>query len=299
MAVRWTDLVDPTREEVLAALPLQVDPEVVEALAAQSSEGREPRPFLEAHGSYVFGLLMAARPLPDLDRIAYQEVGVVATSSLVVTVRKSSPGGVPPFDAAGLHTEGSASAGDLVHRLVDEVADTYLATLDDIYGEVEELEDSLDSWPPWRVRARISSLRHQLLLHRKMASATRALIRRVLDGRIEIGAEALFPPEIELRFAETSETLIRVTEELDIARDLLSGARDHHQSIIAENQGDIAKKLTVIASLVLVPSLIVGFYGQNFESVFDDGFWTLSVSLALIGSSTVAQLALYRWRRWI
>jgi magnesium transporter len=298
--VRWTDLVDPTREEVLAALPLQVDPEVVEALAAPPSEVREPRPLLEAHGSYVFGVLTAARPLPDLDRIAYQEVDVVATSSLVVTVRKSPPGGVPPFDPAGLRpVEESASAGDLVHRLVDEIADTYLSALDDIYGEIEELEDSLDSWPPRRVRARISSLRHELLVHRKMASATRALIRRVLDGRIEIGADALFPPEIELRFADSSETFIRVTEELDIARDLLSGARDHHQSIVAESQADIVKKLTVVASLVLVPSLIVGFYGQNFETEFDDGFWGLWFSLSLIAASTIVQVALYRWRRWI
>ena len=206
---------------------------------------------------------------------------------------------VPPFDTAGLDAEGSASAGDLVHRLLDEIADAYLSALDDIYGEVEELEDALDSWPPHRVRARISSLRHELLVHRKMASATRALIRRVLDGRIEIGAEALFPPEIELRFAETSETLLRVTEELDIARDLLSGARDHHQSIVAESQADIVKKLTVVASLVLVPSLIVGFYGQNFESAFDEGYWGLGVSLGLILTSTIAQVALYRWRRWI
>ena len=34
---------------------------------------------LESHGAYVFGVLMAARPLPDEDRIAYEEVDLVAT----------------------------------------------------------------------------------------------------------------------------------------------------------------------------------------------------------------------------
>ena len=57
--------------------------------------------------------------------------------------------------------------------------------------------------------------------------------------------------------------------------------------------------MTVIASLVLVPSLIVGFYGQNFEGVFDREFWTLGVSIGLIVVSTLVQLALFRWRRWI
>jgi Mg2+ and Co2+ transporter CorA len=50
---------------------------------------------------------------------------------------------------------------------------------------------------------------------------------------------------------------------------------------------------------VLVPSLIVGFYGQNFVSEFDRGYWTIGVSAGLILVSTAIQLAIFRWRRWI
>ena len=61
----------------------------------------------------------------------------------------------------------------------------------------------------------------------------------------------------------------------------------------------MGKKLTVIASLVLVPSFIVGFYGQNFAGEFQSWFWSFGVSLGLILATTVVQLALFRWRRWI
>jgi len=301
--VRWSDLVDPTQEEVLAALPVQVDPEVVEILATLPSGGRDPRPVLEAHGAYVFGVLMAAHPLPEENRIVYQEVDFVATPTRLVTVRKTpTVRGVPAYPASGLHPsleESAASAGMLVHALVDDVADTYLSSIDEIYGEIEELEDAIDSASPSMVRERISSFRHELLDARRMMSATRGAVRRIVDGRVEVGDHDLFPPELELRFADTYETLVRVIEELDIARELLAGVRDHHQSKIAESQGDTAKKLTVVASLVLVPSLIVGFYGQNFESVFDAEYWHLSTSLGLILGSTIAQLVLYRWRGWI
>jgi magnesium transporter len=297
---RWIDLVDPSPEEVLHALPVHVDPEVVDALAAPLGDAREPRPLLEGHGAYVFGILIAAHALPDEDRISYQEVDLVATPQLLVTVRKSPRGGVP-FDPAGLHpaSDQDAPAGRLVQRLFDDVADTYLGSVDGVYAEIEDLEDAIDAWPPSLVRDRISTLRHELLRARRNVSATRTAIRRVLDGRVEVGEHALFPQDVELLFAETSETLVRVTEELDIARDLLAGVRDHHQSKIAEEQGDIVKKLTVIASLVLVPSLIVGFYGQNFENVFDDSYWGLGMSLGLVAASTLAQLVVFRWRRWI
>jgi magnesium transporter len=131
-----------------------------------------------------------------------------------------------------------------------------------------------------------------------MVSATRAAVRRVLDGRVEVGDHALFPPEVEQLFGDTYDTLVRVTEE-DIARDLLAGARDHLQAKIAETQNEVGKKLTVIASLVLVPSLIVGFYGQNFEDAFSEEYWSIGVSTSLIAISTIVQLALFRWRRWI
>jgi magnesium transporter len=186
-----------------------------------------------------------------------------------------------------------------VHRIVDEIADTFLDSIDAAYAEIEELEDALDTWSPGRVRARLSDLRHELLHGRKTVAATRAAVRRVLDGRIEVGDHLLFPAEVERLFSDTYETLVRVTEELDIARDLLAGVRDHHQSKIVESQGEVAKKLTVIASLVLVPSLIVGYYGQNFESAFDETYWSIGASTGLIVVSTLIQLAIFRWRHWI
>ena len=109
----------------------------------------------------------------------------------------------------------------------------------------------------------------------------------------------LFPTDVEALFVDTYETLVRVTEEIDVARDLLGGVRDYYQAKITEQQNDVAKKLTVIASLVLVPSLIVGFYGQNFGEAFQDWYWGIGVSVGLILATTIVQVALFRWRRWI
>ena len=298
MATTWLDMVDPTREEVLAALPVQVDPEVVEVLATPSTN-RAPRPLIEGHGSYVFGVLVAMLPLGDEHAVSHQEICLVATPERLVTVRKTPPRG-PAYDASALEAaEADSAIGVLIHRLVDDVADTYLDLLDTIFAEIDELEDRIDEMRPSAVRLRLAELRHELLHRRRTVSATRGALRRVLDGRVDVGDHALFPAEIERLFGDTYDTLVRVTEELDVARDLLSGVRDHLQSKIAENQNEVGKKLTVIASLVLVPSLVVGFFGQNFGSAFDEAYWSIAVSMALILGSTIVQLALFRWRRWI
>ena len=178
MAARWLDIVDPTSEEVLAVLPVHVDPEVVEALAARPGKGREPRPVIEGHGAYVFGVLMAARPIPEEDRVAYHEIDFIASPELLVTVRKTTTDGTP-YDLAGLHPAAAQDqpVGELVYRLVDDVADSYLGFLDAAYVEIEELEDEMDRWPASRVRSRISDLRHELLHGRRTVAATRAAVQ--------------------------------------------------------------------------------------------------------------------------
>lgn len=297
MSARWLDLVDPSRTEVDAALPAGVDPDVLEALAHPAT-GRIPRPLLEDHGSYVFGVLVPM--LSPEDEPTHQEICFVATADRLVTVRKSTATGAS-FDVGALHAADAAGSpvGALVHRLYDDVTDSYLDLVDAVYADIDALEDEIDELQPADVRLRLAELRHELLHRRRTVSATRATIRRIVDGRVDVGVPELFPLAIERLFTDTYDTLVRVTEELDVARDLLAGVRDHLQSKISENQNEVAKKLTVIASLVLVPSFIVGFYGQNFEGVFQREYWTLGVSAALILGSTLVQLAIFRWRRWI
>lgn len=298
-AARLIDLVDPTREEVLASVPAVLDPEAVEQLVAPPGDGRAARPVLESHGSYVFGVLVT--PLLEHDGpVEYAEIDLIAVPDAVVIVRKSDrQGRTASIDAVAARAREGLASGELVQQLVDSVADGYLDLVDEIHGDLDELEDEIERIPGRETRVRLSAVRHELLHARRNVALTRAAVRRVIDGRLDLDNANLFPREVELAFADTADVLIRVTEELDIARDVLASLRDHLQAKIAEAQNDVIKTLTVIASLVLVPTLITGFYGQNFGGAFDDRYWTLGVSIALIVGSTIAQLAVFRWRRWI
>jgi len=299
VSTRWIDLLDPSHEELLAALPAGVDPDILETLAA-SPGGEHTRPLLESHGAYVLGVFLDALPLPKEDRIVYREVDVVATPDLVVTIRKSPEFG-QPWDPGPLENAAArgASVGELLFRLVDDVAASFLDVVVAVDAEIDELEDHIEDWPSQKVRKRVSALRHDLLHARRTVGAMRGAVRRIVDKRLDIGDERLFPESVERLVADTYETLFRAGEELDVTRDLLSSARDYHQSVITERQNDTIKTLTVIASLVLVPTLIVGYYGQNFESAFDESYWSIGVSSAIILASTLGQLAVFRWRRWI
>jgi magnesium transporter len=295
---RWIDFLDADEATLRAALPDDLHDLTWERILRRADD---PRPRLSARGTYVFGVLTF--PVLDGTNVKFQEVVLVATVERLWTIRKSPPSVTPePFATARAHAIASdASSAMCLHALIDEIAEQFLDVVECFDEVIDDLEDHVTEWEAARIRAEISATRHDLLHVRKVLAPTRDAARNVLDDRVELdGDVTLFPRETELQFADTYDKLLRATDQLDLARDLLQGVRDFHQSEIANDQNEVMKRLTAIASLLLVPTFIVGFYGQNFihmpELRWRYGYW---FSWALIVSTTLFQLWFYRRKRWI
>jgi magnesium transporter len=300
----WIDLLDPGEAELQQALGREIHDRAFEVLLRPARHDDEPRPRLEGHDHYVFGVFLVPIAIREEDRVFYQEVDVVATRQRLVTVRKTPELGYP-IDPEPLRESiaaaGDARVGEMVYLLVDLIAEYFLDLVDALDDEIDELEDGIEHWEATQIRQRISALRHDLLRVRRTVAPTRDAIRRVVDRRIDVGAGTeVLPREIELDFADVYDKLLRAIDGLDLSRDLLASARDYHQSKIANEQNEVTKRLTVIASLLLLPTFIVGLYGQNFRRIpelhWGFGYWW---SWGLIIGTTILQLAIFRWLGWI
>ena len=133
-------------------------------------------------------------------------------------------------------------------------------------------------------------------------SPTRDAVRRVVDNVIEVreGRE-VFPHDVEIAFNGAYDKLLRAFDGLELSRDLIASVRDYLQAKIGNDQNEVMKRLTAIASLLLVPTFIVGLYGQNFVHHFPELHWRYGYlwSWTLIIATTIAQFVWYRRRRWI
>ena len=301
-AENWVDLLDPTPAELDAHLPASIHSRALEQLLAPARHEDDPRPKLEAHGDYIFGVFLIAVAVPEDDLVYYQEVDFIITETAAVTVRKTPEQGRPAYDAgpARAACRVGDSVGMVAYHLVDDIAERFLDLVDALGEEIDELEDGVDDWEPERIRRRISDLRHDMLHIRRTLAPTRDATRQIVDGRIELTTGEVFPREVELSFAAAYDKLLRAADGLELSRDLVAGVRDYHQSKVANDQNEVMKRLTVIASVLLVPTFIVGLYGQNFHDVpelrwgFGYGF-----SWALIVVTTIGQLTFFGWKKWI
>jgi magnesium transporter len=299
----WIDLIDPTPQELRAKLPRELSETALDRLLTPAERTDEPRPTLQGHGDYIFGIFLVAVAVPEEDRVFYQEVDVVVTHDVLVTVSKTPPGEhfYDPRPARE-SCKPEDSAGMMFYRLVDDIAERYLELVDELDGEIDELEDKVETAPATLTRDRLSELRHDLLRIRRTLAPTRDAIRRVVDNVVEVEeGQEVFPHDVEIAFNSAYDKLLRAFDGLELSRDLIASVRDYLQTKIANDQNEATKKLTALASMLLVPTFIVGLYGQNFKHHFPEIGWQFGYawSWGLIVVTTIAQLVFFRRRRWI
>ena len=298
----WIDLIDPTADALRAKLPKEVEESALALLLAPAQHADEPRPTLQTHGDYVFGVFLIAIAVPEEDRVFYQEVDVIVTHDVLLSVSKTPPG-EHPYDPRPARDacRPDDNGGMMLYRLVDDIAEHYLDLVDALDGEIDELEDNVETASPTATRNRLSELRHDLLHIRRTLSPTRDAVRRVVDNVVEVETgEEVFPHEVEVAFNSAYDKLLRAFDGLELSRDLIASVRDYLQAKIANDQNEVMKTLTVIASVLLLPTFIVGLYGQNFRHHFPELGWQWGYvwSWGLIVATTVLQLSFFRWKKW-
>ena len=299
----WIDLLDPSADELRRCAPRELEETAFELLEAEPKHEDEPRPTLQGHGDYVFGVFLVAVAVPQEDQVFYQEVDLVLTHETLLTVRKTPPGGRPPYEPADVRAavKPDDSSGMIAYRLLDDIAERYLDLVDDLNAEIDELEDKVEDLPASQTRTRLSDLRHDLLHIRRTLSPMRDAVRRVVDDVVEVeeGPE-VFPHDVEVAFNGAYDKLLRALDGLELSRDLIASVRDYAQAKIANDQNEVMKRLTAIASILLVPTFIVGVYGQNFDHM-PELHWRLgyAYSWGVILATVVVQYVYFKRKDWL
>jgi magnesium transporter len=103
-------------------------------------------------------------------------------------------------------------------------------------------------------------------------------------------------PEAEVYFRDVQDDVLRIIELLDTYRDILSSALDLHLSSVSNRLNRVMKQLTVVATMFMPLSFLVGLFGTNFVQMpFRSLGWFVVMFALLFASVTV--MWLYTWRK--
>ena len=289
----WVGLHEPTAEEL---------DEVAEAfglhpLAVEDALKAHQRPKLEPYGDGLFLILKTLWYVDADDAVETGEISLFVGTDFVVSVRHGE-GADLHAARLGLETRQKVLAhgpSAVVYAVCDQVVDHYGEVADYLTEDVDEVEESVFSTERTQDAARIYVLKRELAEVRRAVMPLREPVRRFTDGAVP-GIHAEAGPY----FRDVGDHLSRVSDTIDALDSLLSTAFDAHIAQISLRQNDDMRKISAGAALVVVPTLIAGVYGMNFDHM-PELHWAYGYAWALalmIGSSAVLY-ALFKRSGWL
>jgi magnesium transporter len=288
----WVNVVDPTPEEVA-----RVGEEFhFHPLALEDVQRPDQRPKIDQYDGYQF-IIFYGMTSANGDAVAHQ-VAIFVGENYMVTFCDGNLGVVVETaerwrtNVAAMDNHG---IGFLLYSLLDSLVDGYFPVLDDIAERAENLEEAIIVQGQPALQAQILELRRDLLMIRRVAGPERDVMN-VLVRR----DPPLFGSKEIIYFQDVYDHLLRITDTVDIYRDMLSSVLDANLSMISYTLNVVVKRLTSSSIILMSMGLIAGIYGMNFVYMPElEWRYGYPFALALMAVVAVIEFAVFRHIDWL
>jgi magnesium transporter len=284
----WIGMYEPTEEE-FDSLRREFD---LHPLAVEDAIHAHQRPKLEVFEDMVFIVLKTARYVDSEEAVQFGEILIFLGEDYILTVRHGEASALKAVRES-LESDPELlkhGPGAVLHAIVDRVVDDYSPALDGLGEDIEEVENEVFSGDRSNPAERIYRLKREVLEFTRAAAPLVEPIDRLAKGHYE-----LVHPEVRAYFRDVNDHLMRVHEQLESYRDLLTSILQANLAQITVRQNDDVRRISAIVAIVAVPTLIAGIYGMNFEHM-PELTWTFGYPLVLAVMLTLCAL-LYRFFR--
>ncbi|MDQ2697100.1 MAG: magnesium/cobalt transporter CorA [Pseudomonadota bacterium] len=261
------------------------------------------RPKVELYDEQYFVTL--SLPVLDEDRAQAEQVSLFMGEHYLVSFHA---GRQDPFEPVRkrLRRPGSRirqrNADYLLYALIDRVIDQGFPVLEQFGEAIEALETELLDQPDQDTLGCIHQLRRDLLLQRRLLWPEREVINQLL--RDEHG---LVRDETKLYLRDCYDHSMQIMDLLETYREMTTGMLDVYLSSTSHRLNEIMRVLTMISTVFIPLTFIVGVYGMNFgrESpspwAMPELDWPYSYPLVWLAMVAIAvgMLVFFRRRRWL
>jgi magnesium transporter len=186
--------------------------------------------------------------------------------------------------------------GRLLYAILDAAVDSYFPEIDRISERIDAIENRLlagEADPEGL--ADILGLKRRLLDVRRVLAPMRDVANTLLRRDLEVVDDASVP-----YYQDLYDHVVRVLEQLDVYRDLLATVLDARLTVASNSLNAVMKRLTAFTVVLMVPTLIAGIYGMNFDFMPElDWPWGYPFALVLMLGAVLAAVAWFRSRGWL
>jgi len=183
----------------------------------------------------------------------------------------------------------------LAYALIDAIVDNYFAVMEKLEEQVEDLEEELVVNPTQDSLKKISRLKKDMIFLRKSVWPLREMI-----NNLERSESTLIQESTRIYLRDVYNHTIQVIDTLETFRDMVSGMIDIYLSGLSYKMNEIMKVLTLIATIFIPLTFVVGLYGMNFKNMpeieWEFGYYAVLVVMFIM---VAGMLTYFRKKNWI
>jgi magnesium transporter len=279
-AQHWLDLEDPTLEEArVLETAFHFHP-----LAIEDALSDVNLPKADDYEQYVFMIVHGIRFDAPTDQFFTRELDIFLGANFLVTHHKGymrSISAARELCEKNLQTAIGRGVEFLLHRILDQMFENYFPNLDAIEDKIQLVQVEVFENPSRSTLDRIFALKRDVMQLRRICQPQREILNRVSRGEFAVVSD-----KAAVYFRDIYDSLYRIVDASYQYQDLMQGTLDAYLSAVNNRLNETMKRLTGVASILAVLTVITGVYGMNFEHMPElhwkyGYFWALGLMIVV------------------
>lgn len=292
--VTWISIDGIHKVDIIAEIGAHLDlhPLFLEDIA---TIGQNPK--MEDFGKYIFVVLKSLTFNEEKGESSVEQISLVFGENYVISFQEH-PGNL--FDVirermrAGSTRLLKMGADFLAYSLIDVVVDQYFVVMEKFGDSIEATEEVLLERPGPAVLQSIHRLKRETLFVRRSVRLSREMI-----NLLYMSESTLIKPATRVYLRDVYEHVVQVIDTGENYREMVFGMLDIYLSSVSYRLNEVMKVLTIISTIFIPLTFLVGVYGMNFEFMPElkqpwayPALWAVMVAIAL------SMLACFRRKKW-
>lgn len=243
----------------------------------------DQQPKVEEYDDYLFfSLKMLYRIEKNI--IDYEQISFVLGKDYLISFQEKEGDLFGPLRERIRLDQGKIrkkKADYLLYRLVDIIVDNYYTVLDSIGQQIEQIEDDIYKNSDGQEFRKIQRLKKELIYLRKALYPLRDAMSKLIKD------ESGFIDSSNARFfSDIYNHVAHLIDSLDTYKDLTTGLMDIYINTLNTRMNEVMKVLTIISTIFIPLTFIVGVYGMNFDFMpelrWEHGYYGVWIFMLLV-----------------
>lgn len=255
--ISWINITGNCKPEILTALGEHYN---LHPLSMEDVLNSGQHPKMERYDEYYFLVMYLLAGGEEIDA---RQVSIFWGKNYIITIEEEEEGAFEILRSRIRKPQArirEMGTDYLAYCMVDALVDCFFPRMEELREELDLLEENIFSNTEKDIIEKIHNIKIKLLILGKLVWASQELINSMQNEEAELTS-----PNIQLFLRDCYDHTVQLTHTIDNYREISNGLIDSYLSLISSQQNQVMKVLTMIATIFIPLTFLVGVYGMNFN----------------------------------